>query len=73
MQPVYPELVAARRCKLAVLGVEVGGRINQEACPPAGGAAKACGAPVRLRMVPACAAKGLMGQLHQLHQPSAGV
>ena len=37
MQPVYPELVAARRCKLAVLGVEVGGRINQEARPPAGG------------------------------------
>ena len=28
---VYPELVAARRCQLLVLGVEVGGRIGQEA------------------------------------------
>ena len=27
---VYPELVAARRCKLVVLGAEVGGRIGQE-------------------------------------------
>ena len=35
---VYPELVAARRCKLGVLGVEVGGRIgagNAWVCPPA--------------------------------------
>ena len=30
-RPVYPELVVARRCKLVVLGVEVGGRIGQEA------------------------------------------
>ena len=28
---VYPEPVAARRCKLAILGLEVGGRIGQEA------------------------------------------
>ena len=48
---VYPELVAAQRCKLVVLGFEVGGRIDAEAigfirCLVA---SRARGVPARLR------------------------
>ena len=48
---VYPELVAARRCKPVVLGIEGGGRIGQEALGFVRqlANAKARGVPARLR------------------------
>ena len=48
---MYPELVAARRCKLVILGVDVGGRIRQEALGFVRqlATAKARGVPARLR------------------------
>ena len=48
---VYPELLAARRCKLVVLGIEVGGRIGREALGFVRqlANAKARGVPARLR------------------------
>ena len=48
---MYPELLAARRCKLVVLGVEVGGRIGQETLGfvRQRANAKARGVPARLR------------------------
>ena len=47
----YPELAAARRCKLVVVGVEVGGRFGSEAASflPRRAAARAQGLPARLR------------------------
>ena len=48
---VYPELVAAQRCKLVVLGFEIGGRIDTEAVGFIRrlAASKARGVPARLR------------------------
>ena len=48
---VYPELVAAQRCKLVVLGFEVGGRIDADAVGFIRrlAASKARGTPTRLR------------------------